>query len=433
MVRHLARAAARLKPRPTAAQSGPRLAWLVLICLVALVAGSSCRRGASGESAAADTKQVVVEVRPARATWMPVPRLLKVTGSLTADEEAEVAAETTGRVIETPVERGARVDEGSPLLRLSQTEAEASVREAEANVAQIEVRLGVGGDQTFDVERVPEVSNARAAKELAEAEFGRIKKLYDEHVVSGSEYDQRRTQVELTGRQYDTARNSARQLYRSLEAARARLTLAKKAFADTVVRSPLAGFVVERKVSIGDFVTRGTKVVTVVRIHPLRVELTVPEQFLSVVHPGQSLELEVDAYPGRTFKGQVRFVSPAVRADLRALTIEAVVPNADGALRPGLFATAAIRRSGTDRALSVPAAAVRNLAGSTRVYVIKGDRVEERMVTVGQVVGDATEIVNGIAEGDEVAETNVDRLADGARVRVSRAAGAASRPGRRSQ
>jgi len=161
--------------------------------------------------------------------------------------------------------------------------------------------------------------------------------------------------------------------------------------------------------------------------------LTVPEQFLSVVHPGQSLELEVDAYPGRTFKGQVRFVSPAVRADLRALTIEAVVPNADGALRPGLFATAAIRRSGTDRALSVPAAAVRNLAGSTRVYVIKGDRVEERMVTVGQVVGDATEIVNGIAEGDEVAETNVDRLADGARVRVSRAAGAASRPGRRSQ
>jgi RND family efflux transporter MFP subunit len=366
---------------------------------------------------------------------VPVTRLLRVTGSLTADEEAEVAAETAGRVIETPVERGTRVGAGSPLLRLVQTEAEASLREAEANAAQIEARLGIGGDQAFDVERVPEVSNARAAKELAEAEFNRIKKLYDERVISGSEYDQRRTQVELTARQYDTARNSARQLYRSLEAARARLTLAKKAFADTVVRSPFAGLVVERKVSIGDFVTRGTKVVTVVRINPLRVELTVPEQFLSVVHPGQSLELEVDAYPGRKFNGRVRFVSPALRTDQRALTIEAIVPNGDGSLKPGLFATAAIQQSGTDRALCVPSAAVRNLAGSRRLYVIKGDRVEERMVTVGQVVGDATEIANGIAEGDEVAQTNVDRLADGARVRVARAAGVntASNPGRASR
>jgi membrane fusion protein (multidrug efflux system) len=354
---------------------------------------------------------------------VPVTRLLRVTGSLTADEEAEVAAETAGRVIETPVERGSRVDEGSPLLRLVQTEAEAALREAEANVGQIEVRLGLGGDQPFDAERVPEVSNARAAKELAEAEFTRIRKLYDDHVVSGSEYDQRRTQVELTGRLYDTARNSARQLYRSLEASRARLTLAKKTFADTVVRSPFAGLVVERQVSIGDFVTRGTKVVTVVRINPLRLELTVPEQSLSIVRPGQSLEFQVDAYPGRTFKGQVRYVSPALRADQRALTVEAVVPNADGTLRPGLFATAAIQQSGTDRALCVPSSAVRNLAGSTRLYLIKGDRVEERIVTIGQVVGDSVEIANGVGEGDEVAQTNVTRLADGARVKVERTPG----------
>jgi membrane fusion protein (multidrug efflux system) len=241
--------------------------------------------------------------------------------------------------------------------------------------------------------------------------------------VSGSEYDQRRTQVELTGRQYDTARNSARQLYRSLEASRARLALARKTFADTTVRSPFAGFVVERKVSIGDFVTRGTKVATVVRIHPLRVELTVPEQYMAAVKPGLPLELEVDAYPGRTFKGQVRYVSPALRADQRALTVEALVPNADGTLRPGLFATAAIQQSGHDRALCVPSTAVRTLAGSTRVYVIKGERVEERMVTTGQKVGDATEIVNGLAEGDQVAGNNVERLVDGARVRLGRAPG----------
>jgi RND family efflux transporter MFP subunit len=394
-----------------------------LACFVVLFGIAACGRGSAGPTGGAGAGQVPVDVVPAAAAWEPVTRVLQVTGSLTADEEAEVAAETGGRVLGTPVERGARVEEGSPLVTLSQTEAEASLREAEANVAQIEVRLGVTGDQPLDVEKVPEVSNARAAKDLAEAEFNRIKKLYDEKVVSGSEYDQRRTQVELTGRQYDTARNSARQLYRSLEASRARLALARKTFADTTVRSPFAGFVVERKVSIGDFVTRGTKVATVVRIHPLRVELTVPEQYMAAVKPGLPLELEVDAYPGRTFKGQVRYVSPALRADQRALTVEALVPNADGTLRPGLFATAAIQQSGHDRALCVPSTAVRTLAGSTRVYVIKGERVEERMVTTGQKVGDATEIVNGLAEGDQVAGNNVERLVDGARVRLGRAPG----------
>jgi RND family efflux transporter MFP subunit len=228
-----------------------------------------------------------------------------------------------------------------------------------------------------------------------------------------------RSQVEVTNRQYDAARNNARQMFRQLDAARARLTLAKKALADTVVRAPFGGLVVERKVSIGDFVTRGMKVVTIVKINPLRVELTVPEQYLSLVRPGQALDLQVDAYPGRQFRGTVRFVSPALRTDQRALTIEAVAPNPDGSLKPGLFVTAAIDEPGRDRALMVPSAAVRNLAGSTRVYIVKGDRVEERLVTLGQVVGNMTEIVTGVAEGDQVAQSNLERLADGVKVRVT--------------
>ena len=140
----------------------------------------------------------------------------------------------------------------------------------------------------------------------------------------------------------------------------------------------------------------------------------------------------MDAYPGRTFKGQVRFVSPALRADQRALTIEAIVANTDDSLKPGMFATAAIQQPHNDRALCVPSAAVRNLAGSTRLYVVTGDRVQERIVTVGQTIGDATEIASGIGEGDEVAATNVDQLTDGTRVRAGRAAGVTttSNPGR---
>ncbi len=401
----------------TRSVSGPRV--LAVIIVAALVGAAGCGGRTSSGGAGAEGRQAVVDVAAARANWVAVTRLLRVTGSLTADEEAEVAAETGGRVVETPVERGARVGEGAPLLKIAETEARASLQEAEANVEQIEVRLGISGEQEFDVEKVPEVSNARAAKELAEAEYKRAKSLYDDKVVSGSEFDQRRTQVEVTSRQYDTARNNARQMYRQLEAARARLSLARKTLADTTVRSPFAGLVVERKVSVGDYVTRGMKVVTVVKINPLRLELTVPEQALSLVGPGQALDFEVDAYPGQTFHGQVRYVSPALRTDQRALTIEAIVPNADASLKPGLFATAAIRQSTTDRALCVPSTAIRNLAGSMRIYVVKGDRVEERLVTLGQVIGDVTEISNGLAEGDVVAQTNVERLADGARVRTT--------------
>jgi len=92
------------------------------------------------------------------------------------------------------------------------------------------------------------------------------------------------------------------------------------------VRSPFAGVVGERFVSVGDYVTRGTKVASVMRVDPLRVELTVPEQYVSAVATGRTVTFAVDSYPGETFTGQVRYVSPSLAAETRALMIEAVVP-----------------------------------------------------------------------------------------------------------
>jgi len=395
---------------------GARVAALLV---ATLLGGVACRGGGAGPQAA----EPVVDVVTAAATRQAVTRLLRVTGTLMAYEEAEVAAETTGRVVETPVERGSAVVQGSPLIVLSATEAEASAQEAEANVAQIEVRLGVADGQPFDAERVPEVSNARASRDLAAAEFERIRKLFDERVVSTSEFDQRRTQAEATQRAYETARNNASQLYRSLEASRARLKLARKALADTVVRSPFAGVVVERKVSTGDFVTRGTKVATVVRTNPLRVELSVPEQSVAAVKTGEPMALAVEAYPGRSFEGRVRFVSPSVRADQRALVVEALVPNPDGLQKPGMVATATNTSAEREDVVVVPTDAIRNLSGSFRVYVVSGDRVEERVITPGQVVEASTEVGSAVAEGEELARTNLALLSDGARIRVVRPAG----------
>ena len=349
-----------------------------------------------------------------------VDRFLRVTGSLAADEQAEVSAETSGRVIATPVERGTRVAAGALLVRISAAETSAQLLEAEANAAQIEARLGLPAGEPFDPRRVPDVMNAQASLDWAEAEFARIQSLLEQKVVSQSEFDQRRTQVDAARQQYRVAVNTAEQSYRSLQAARARVALARKAAADTEVRAPFAGLVAERVVSVGDYVTRGTRVATVVRVDPLRVELTVPEQAIAQIKVGQAVRLTVDAYPDEEFAATVRFVSPALRTDQRALTVEAIAGNRDGRLKPGLFATAHIQQPATAAALLVPAAAVETVAGTSRVYVIKDEKAEERIVTLGQTAGSEVEITSGVAKGEIVVAEPRGRIVDGQAVRSNK-------------
>ncbi len=391
------------------------LSLTALLTLTSAVATTGCG-AAAGKASDEPEVPEAVSVFPVAAVEQPLVRFIRATGSLTAEDQADVAAETAGRVVATPSERGTLVVDGTPLVRLLATETEAQVAEAEANAAQLEARLGITGRDTFDVNAVPEVQTAQAGYELAEGEFARIKSLLEQRVVSQSEYDQRRTQLEASRQQLVSARNAATQQFQLLQAARARVTLARKALSDTLVRAPFNGIVAERLVSVGDYVTRGTKVAVVVRINPLRVRLTVPEQFISAVSVGQPVQFEVDAYPGRQFSGTVRYVSPSLETNQRALTIEAVVPNAGGELKPGLFATARIEQPARTPGLLVRAEAVQTASGTSRLYVVTGERVEERIVTVGQAVDGQVEITSGLKHGERVATKNVASLADGTRV-----------------
>jgi RND family efflux transporter MFP subunit len=387
------------------------------VALVVLAAGLASACGtAKGESAAKNNAPAAVSVSVTAATEQPITRFLKVTGTLAAEEEAEVAAEIQGRVIATPVERGTRVGNGADLIRIAAAEAEAQAAEAEANAAQLEGRLGLNGGAPFEIDRVPEVANARAQLTLARGDFDRAKMLFDKQLLSKADFDQRSAQAEVAQRQFEIARNSAMQQYQALLAARARVVLAKKALADTVVRAPFAGVVGERLVSVGDYVARGTKVASVLRTNPLRVQLTVPEQYSAEVAVGRSVSFEVDAAPGKTFTGQVRYVSPALETNSRTLVVEAVVPNDTGALKPGSFATALIEQANRSPGILAPAAAVRTVAGTSRVFVVSGDKVEERIVTIGQPVGDLVEITSGLKTGERVATSSIAQLADGTRV-----------------
>ena len=227
--------------------------------------------------------------------------------------------------------------------------------------------------------------------------------LHKQQLLSQSEFDQRSAQTEAAERQFDMARNTAAQQYQSLLAARARVTLAQKALADTTVRAPFAGVVGERFVSVGDYVTRGTKVATVMRVDPLRVELTVPEQFVSVVASGRDGDVRSGCLSGRDLRSD-RFATSRRRWPPRPARSRSKpsCPNSANRLKPGFFATAQIEQANMLPGLLVPATAVRTISGTARVFVINGDRVEERVVMVGQAVGDRVEVTSGIKAGERV-------------------------------
>lgn len=390
---------------------------LFVVCVLA--ATTAC--GGSSTSSPAPATPEAVAVATARAVEESITRTFQVSGTLQAEEQAEVSAETVGRVVETPVERGTPVVKGAVLVRLLATETEAQLREAEANAAQLEAKLGLVAGHTLDLAKVPEVLAARASLELAESEFARVQSLHARQLVSQADFDQRRTQRDAARQQLQVAQNGAEQAYRSLEAARARVAVARKALEDTVIRSPFDGIVAERRVSVGDYATRGAVVATVVRINPLRAQLTVPETLVGRVSVNQPVSIRVDAHPDRRFDGRVRFVSPALRAEQRALTVEAIVPNASGELKPGMFATADVSAAEQATVVTVPATAVQTTAGTARVFVVSADKLEERLVTTGQAIGDRIEIVSGVAKDEEVALAKGTTLADG--LTVQRAPG----------
>ena len=386
----------------------------VLVALASLTSGC----GSETKAAAAAAVPEPAMVTTAAVESLPIERHLRVTGSLLADEQAEVSAELAGRVTATPIERGTRVPAGAVLvrhLRRRDLGAAAGSRGERRNRSRRASGSRPGRRSTPN--SVPEVMNAQASLNLAEAEFARIQSLLDQKVVSQSEWEQRRTQVEAARQQHKVALNVAEQSYRSLQAARARIALANKSLADTAVRAPFAGLVAERAVSVGDYVTKGARVATVVSIDPIRVELTVPEQSVAQIKVGQPVRLTVDAYPGEEFTATVRFVSPSVRVDQRALTVEAIAPNKDGRLKPGLFATALIRQGAAVPALTVPEAAIETVSGTSRVYVVKDGKAEERIVTLGEKIGGRIEVATGLDGGESVVAEPRGRITDGMPVR----------------
>jgi RND family efflux transporter MFP subunit len=395
--------------------------------LVSIVAGTllvssaiSCKKKNADDkpqAAAEAAPQPAPSVRFAKIEERKLAPTLEVSGTLAPDESSEVAAATAGIVTKVETDVGARVKKGDVLVQLDSRDPALRAQAADASATQALAKLGIKAGEKFDPAKVAEVRAAKEGMDLAVDEADRTKKLYESGSVAQASWDQARTRAEQARAQYEAALNGAAQGYAGLAAAQSQANLARKSVADTSIRAPFDGAVAERRVSVGEFAPVGKVIAVVVRDEPLRLRIDVPETDAGKVAIGKEVSLTVAAHPGRIFKGIVKRVGASVKAQSRALPVEAEVPNGDGLLKPGFFARAFIELGEAEKnALFVPRAAIGTSGSASRVFVRVGTRVVERIVTLGREMDGFVEVRGNFAVNEEVAVERVELLSDGADV-----------------
>ena len=343
-------------------------------------------------------------VRVVSAERGTLPRVVVVTGTLAAEEQVVLGLKVAGRLSEIPVDLGSRVAKGQVLARLVSTDAELRVTQAEAALQQARARLGIDPTSTedrVDPESTPLVRQARAVLDEARAARDRVEALHDQQLVSRAELESAIAVFQVAEGRYQDSLDEVRNRQAILAQRHSELELARQQLADSTLVCPFDGAVRERHATPGEYVTAGQPIVTVVRVHPLRLRLAVPERDAAGIRVGQDVRLTVEG-DRAVHMGRVARLSPAIDERSRTLMLEAEVPNRDGALRPGAFATAQVVTAADEPVTFVPESAIVNFAGIEKVIVVEDGRTVEKRVRTGRRHEDRVEISEGVAAGEQV-------------------------------
>jgi multidrug efflux pump subunit AcrA (membrane-fusion protein) len=423
--------------------------WVkTLACAATAFAVASCGsaggNGGRGNSNSEEPPPTAITV--GKSESRDIPAFIQATGTLVADETSSIAPKTAGKVVNVGVNAGQFVSQGALIVKIDDrdaknqlSEAQAGVKQAQVAVTQAEARIGLPPNGDFSASQVPEVRAAyaneqqmRAELKQLEANEKRYRELAETGDVSMIVYENHRTlrdvqraRVATAKEQLDAAVNIAKQSNQAVasakagvEAAAAQVRTAQQAVADTVVLSPFSGYISDRQVAVGEFVSTATVLATLLRTNPIKVQIQVAEADVPYVSVGRGVSVQVDAYKDRRFAGVVTAVNPAVDPVSRSALVEAQIENGDNALRPGMFATVRIIRDGGTKGVFVPKAAVHNdqATQAYRVFVIQENIAKLRTVQLGIEEEDWWQIVTGVEADEIVATSNLDQLYEGAKV-----------------
>jgi len=360
-------------------------------------------------------------VRVVAAAVGPFPRTVTVTGTLAADEEVVAGFKVAGRVSEIAVDLGSPVRKGQLLARLDPTDFRLRMEQAEAALRQVRAGLGLprdGSDESVDPEKTALVREARAVFEEARLSRDRTARLSEKNLIARSEVDASQSRLLVAESRYQAALEEIRNRQELLAERSSSLALARQQLSDAVLSAPIDGAVRERRASVGEYLAAGAPVFGLVRIHPLRLRVAVPERDAPSVRVGQAVRVLLEGDPA-AHAGRVARLSPSIQEQNRTLVVEAEVANQGGKLRPGSFARAEIVVEADRTAVMLPAATVVTFAGLEKVFVVKDGKAVEKRIRTGRRSGDRVEILEGVAAGEPVV-TEPGNLVGGTPVTVTR-------------
>jgi RND family efflux transporter MFP subunit len=438
------------------------LARVPVALALLLIAAIGCSRSDAQSSAppkdaakaapAGAIKPLLITV--AKAEVREVQRSVETVGSLLAWDDAQVRTEQPGTIARVLADLGDAVTRGQVLAEYDAREFEMAVKQAEADLLSSQESLARGratvGASEAALRRAKdalvsleaEVKRTESEVEWAKSELERNGTLFRGGLIAARDVDNARNlhnvavsrmavavsardqhpdQMRMAEAQLDSDRAALRVAEAEVARREPTLGIAKKRLGDTTIRAPFAGVIAKRLVNAGEYVKDNTPLFNLVAVDPLKYAGTVPERFAPDLKIGQRIELTVEAYPGRSFAGQVTRVSPAVEVQTRSLALEGRVGNGEGRLRPGFFAKGHVQTKKDASAAFVPAEAVVYFAGISKVFVVTGAKVEERLIKGGARQGAWMEIVEGVKPGETVAVSNLSQLFNGAPVIPSEA------------
>jgi len=429
-------------PAPVSGNRTPKFLFLGIAVVLALVALGYVFLFSSA------TTISVAPVRVESGGASSGESVLSASGYVVAHHKIAVGAKVMGRVAWIGVEKGDRVQEGQVLVRLEDTEFRAQVNQAQANLAASQARLDrlrTGSRPEEKLKDKAGVLQAEANLKNAEAEYQRTEALYRSGVASKSDYDRALALRDTAAALVQSARQSSAMTdigprKEDISAAEAEVRQMKAALdyantqlAATEIKAPVTGTVLERIVERGEMVSPSafggsgarTSVVDLADLTDLQVELDISQTDFARLTPSQRAEIIPEAYPNLRFTGFIAEIAPEANRAKSTVQVKVKVENPNEQLRPEMNARVNFLSdkvpSGDSKTVArvlVPKAAVVKKDNSAFVFVVKGNKVEQRTIRTGDESGDAYVVLDGLSGNESVAVTEVEKLRDGSRVKV---------------
>jgi RND family efflux transporter MFP subunit len=361
--------------------------FLPILLLLSGCGGSEAQVASSGQGAA---NLPAKQVKLAKSEARQLTQTVTAPGTLAADEQATLSFKVAGRVNEIKVDLGSQARKGQVLATLETIDFKVRLQQAEAALQQARVRLGLppqGDDDRIDPENTSLARQARALLEEAKSNRERTVQLVNQGIQSKAELDRVESAFKVADSRYQDALEEVRNRQGVLLQRRSELAIAQQQLLETTLYAPFDGAVRERRASLGEYLTAGAPVATIVRLHPLRLRVETPEREARGIKVGHSVRVVVEGDDQQSYSGRVARLSPAFQEQSRTLIIEAEVDNQQGKLRPGSFAKAEIQTSMTSDVVMVPAEAIVTFAGIQKVFSVKDNKAIEKNVVVGKREG----------------------------------------------